>query len=86
MAANVQAITVEEVDLLSFLRQNMARKLEKEVVRQGLPRTHPRVVQAVVCYFNLGTAPNQNFDHLVWCIAHGQQVSSVVLKSLHIMW
>ncbi len=72
MPANIQTITVEEVDLLSFLRQNVARKLEIEAVRQGLPKMHPRVVQAVVCYFNLGPAPNQTFDCLVWRIAHGQ--------------
>ncbi len=72
MAANAHTITVEENDLLSFLRQNMVRKLEIEAVRQGLPKTHPRVVQAVVCYFNLGLAPNQTFDCLVWRIAHGQ--------------
>ncbi len=83
MAANTQTITVEEIDLLSFLRQNVARKLEIEAVKQGRPKTHPRVVQAVVHYFNLGPAPNQTFDHLVWRIAHGQLVSSVVLKSLH---
>ncbi len=72
MAANSQIITVEEIDLLSFLRQNIARKLEMESVRLRLPRMHPRVVQAVVCHFNLGPAPNQNFDQLVWRIAHGQ--------------
>ncbi len=72
MAANAQTITVEEVDLLSFLRQNVVRKLEIEAVRQRLRRTHPRVVQAVVHCFNLGPAPNQTFDRLVWHIAHGQ--------------
>ncbi len=72
MATNDQAITVEELDLLSFLRQNIARKLAIESVKQGLPQTYPRVVQAVVHYFNLGPAPNQHFDCLVWRIAHGQ--------------
>ncbi len=72
MATNVRAISVEELDLLSFLRQNIARKLEIEALRQGLPKTHPRVCQAVVRYFNLGPAPNQNFDRLVWQIAHNQ--------------
>ncbi len=72
MAANDQAITVEELDLLSFLRQNVARKLAIESVKQGLPQMHPWVVQAVVCYFNLGPTPDQHFDHLVWRIAHGQ--------------
>ncbi len=72
MAANPRNITVQEIDLLGFLRQNIVRKLELEVVSQGLPRTHPRVIQAVVRHFNLGPAPNQTFDRLVWRIAHGQ--------------
>ncbi len=72
MATNTQTITVKEIDLLSFLRQNVVRILEIEAVRQGLPKSHPRVVQAVVCYFNLGPAPNQMFDRLMWRIAHGQ--------------
>ncbi len=72
MAANVRSISVQELDLLSFLRQNVARKLEIEASRQVLPETHPRVCQAVVRYFNLGPAPNQNFDGLVWRIAHDQ--------------
>ncbi len=72
MAANRQIITVEEIDLLSFLRQNVARKLEIEAVKLRLPKTHPKVMQVVVCHFNLGPAPNQNFDWLVWRVAHGQ--------------
>ncbi len=72
MAANVNTITVQEIDLLSFLRQNVVRKLEIEAARQGLPKTHPQVVQAVIRYFNLVPAPNQNFDCLVWHIAHDQ--------------
>ncbi len=72
MAANRQYITVEEIDLLSFLKQIIARKLEFESVKLALPKTHPHVVQSVVRYFNLGPAPNQNFDRLVWRIAHGQ--------------
>ncbi len=72
MATNVHNMSTEELDLLSFLKQNITRKLEIEASKQGLPRTHPRVCQAVVRYFNLGPAPNQNFDQLVWRIAHGQ--------------
>ena len=81
MATNARNITVQEIDLLGFLRQNMVRKLEIEAVRQGLPKTHPRVIQAVVCYFNLGPAPNQTFDrlmaHRTWTIGKfcGSQVT-----------
>ncbi len=46
------------------------QKLEEESARQGLTRTHPRVVQAVVRHFNLGPSPHQVFDRLVWRIAH----------------
>ncbi len=75
MAANVatgQVITAEEIDLLSFLRQNIARKLEIEAATQGLAKTHPWVLRAVISHFNLGLASNRNFDWLVWKIAHGQ--------------
>ena len=72
MAANACNITVQEIYLLGFLRQNVVRKFKIEAVRQGLPKTHPRVIQVVIRYFNLGPAPNQTFDRLVWRIAHGQ--------------
>ncbi len=72
MATNPRNITVQEIDLLGFLRQNVVRKLELEAVSQRQPKTHPRVIQAMVRYFNLGPAPNQNFDRLVWRITHGQ--------------
>ncbi len=72
MATNMRTISAQELDLLSFLRQNIVRKLEIEAARQGLPKTHPQFCQAVIRYFNLGPAPNQNFDHLVWRIAHDQ--------------
>ncbi len=72
MATNVHTISTQELDLLSFLRQNIVRKLEIEAARQGLPKTHPWVCQAVIRHFNLGPAPNQNFDHMVWHITHDQ--------------
>ncbi len=76
MATNVggtsQPITPEEIDLLSFLRQNIARKVAIEAHTQGLPKTHPRVIRAVIQHFNLGAASNRNFDRLVWRIARGQ--------------
>ena len=68
-----QAITLEEINLLSFLHQNVVRKLEVEVAAQGLAETHPQVLRAVIQHFNLGPASNRNFNRLVWHIAHGQQ-------------
>ncbi len=76
MAANPgcvqQPITLEEIDLLSFLCQNVARKLELEARAQGLAETYPRVLRAVTQHFNLGPASHHNFDRLVWRVAHGQ--------------
>ncbi len=75
MATNIgpgQVITPEEIDLLSFLRQNMVHKLEIEAATQGLAKTHPWILRAVISHFNLGLAANRNFDRLVWKIAHGQ--------------
>ncbi len=67
-----QPITPEEIDLLSFLRQNIARKLELEAHAQGLAKTHPQVLRAVIQHFNLGPVSHRNFDRLVWHVAHGQ--------------
>ncbi len=71
-AARAQLITTEEIDLLSFLRQNIMRKLEIEAAAQGLVKTPPWVIRVVISHFNLGPASNRNFDRLVWRIAHGQ--------------
>ncbi len=62
-------ITLEETELLSFLRQNIQRKLAEEAERQGLSKRHPQVVQAVVAYFSLGPLPHNIFNQLVWCLA-----------------
>ncbi len=72
MAAVVRDITLEETELLSFLRQNIQRKLHLEAERQGLSKRDPRVVQAVVRYFSLGALPNHFFNQLVWRLAHDQ--------------
>ncbi len=76
MAANPgcvqQPITLEEIDLLSFLHQTIARKLELEAHAQGLAKMHPQVLRAVIQHFNLGPASHHNFDRLVWRVAHGQ--------------
>ncbi len=57
-AASEHLIPLEETELLSFLRQNIQRKLAEEAERQGLSKRDPRVVQAVVAYFQFGaTAP-----------------------------
>ncbi len=63
-------ISFEETELLSFLRQNIIRRLCEEAERQGLSERHPRVVQAVVAYFNHGPAPHHIFNRLVWQLAH----------------
>ncbi len=69
-SAELRTIMLEETELLSFLRQNVLRKLAKEAERQGLSERHPRVVQAVVAYFSLGPLPHNIFNRLVWCLAH----------------
>ncbi len=71
MASN-QPVTVVELGLLSFLRQNVARKLVIKTRAQGLGKTHPQVIRAVIAHFNLSPVPNRNFDQLVWCIANDQ--------------
>ncbi len=67
-AAAQRLITLEETELLSFLRQNIQRKLAEEAERQGLSR----VVQAVVRYFSLGPLPHNIINRLVWRLAHDQ--------------
>ncbi len=62
----------EEQDLIAFLRQNVARRLAWEAHVQKLPQTHPRVIQAMRAYFNLGPTSHRCFDRLVWAIANGQ--------------
>ncbi len=63
-------ITLEETELLSFLRQNVLRKLSEEAERQGLSERDPYVVQAVVGYFNKGPLTHHIFNCLVWRLAH----------------
>ena len=65
-----RAITFEEIELLSFLRQHIIRKLCKEAQRQGLPKTDPWVVRAVVAYFNGSPTPHGVFHNLVHRLAH----------------
>ncbi len=68
--AQPRVITPEEVELISFLRQNIVHKLCQEAAEQGRARTDPRVIQAMVRYFNLGQTPHGVFDCLMWTIAH----------------
>ncbi len=70
--ANVAQLSQEERDILSFLRQNVARKLALEAHTQGLPQTHPRVLRAVIAHFNLGPTLHQGFNRLVWAVALGR--------------
>ncbi len=63
-----QAITFEDTELLSYVKILCTICVKKQ--RQGLSKRDPRVVQAVMAYFNRGPAPHQMFDHLVWQLAH----------------
>ncbi len=65
-----RTITPEEIELLSFLRQNIVRQLCQEATRQGRPRTDPRVIEAVARHFNLGLTPHQVFNSVVQGIAN----------------
>ncbi len=59
MAANVpRFITANEIELLSFLRQNVIRKLLEEAAKQNRNKRDPLVIAMVVEYFNLGPAPH----------------------------
>ncbi len=67
-----QNLGQEEREIVAFLRQNVARCLAHEASIQRLPQTHPRVIQAVRAYFNLGPTSHRTFDRLVWSVATGQ--------------
>ena len=57
MAANPpRFITTNKIELLSFLRQNVVRKLLEEATRQNKDKRDPQVITAIVAYFNLGVA------------------------------
>ncbi len=60
-AAEGRPITFEETELLSFLYQNVVRKLCEEAQKQGLPKSDPWVVRAMVAYFNGSRAPHGVF-------------------------
>ncbi len=84
MATNqVRMITTAEIELLSFLRQNIIRKLLEEVATQNRDKRDLQVIAAVVAYFNLGPAPHGLFHNLVHQLAHSFQVSFMVLNSCH---
>ncbi len=53
-----QRTILDEIELLSFLHQNIVKKLCEEGARQGRPWTNPQVIEAVAWYFNLGPAPH----------------------------
>ncbi len=56
-AQSSHEITSDEIELLSFLRQNIIRKLYKEAAHQGRSKTDPWVIRAVVNHFNVGLTP-----------------------------
>ncbi len=62
-------ITFQETELLSFLKQNIIRKICEVATALNLPYTHPVVCQRVSAYFNLGPEGHQIFDNLVWRLA-----------------
>ncbi len=68
-ASQGRLITVQEEEILSFLRQNIIRKICEVSAELNLPKTYPVVCQTVSKYFNLGPAPHQIFDNLVWRLA-----------------
>ncbi len=70
-AAQNRPIIFEETEILSFLHQNIICKLCEEAQWQGLPKTDPRVVRAVVEYFNCG--PHGVFHNLVHQLAYSFQ-------------
>ena len=63
-------ITSDEIELLSFLCQNIIRKLCEEAARQGKDMTDPWVIQAVVQHFNVSPTPHGVFNNLVHSMAH----------------
>ncbi len=75
--AGSRVITAQEIELISFIKQNIVRKLLELSSQWGLPVTNPKVTQAVSQYFNCGLAPHQIFDNLVWQIAQSLQVSNI---------
>ena len=68
-AAGQWVITQQEEELLSFLKQNIIHKLIEFSSQWGLSPTNPQVTQAISRYFNIGPAPHQVFDNLVWQLA-----------------
>ena len=64
--AEEMPITFEETEILSFLKQNIIRKICEVAAALKLPKTHPLVCQTVSKYFNLGPSPHQLFDNPVW--------------------
>ncbi len=74
MAANqanqARYITGQEIELLSFLHQNIIRKLLEEAHLQQRDKRDLQVVSAVVAYFNLGPVLHGIFHNLVHQIAH----------------
>ncbi len=76
MAANAPRYIINnKIELLSFLRQNVVKKLLEEAVRQNRDKRDPLVIAVVVQYFNLGLASHGLFHNTVHQIAHSFQVT-----------
>ncbi len=50
VAAQPRAITLDEIEILSFLKQNIIRKICEEAVKQGHPRSDPQVIQVLYIF------------------------------------
>ena len=70
MASNQWYITPAEIELNSFLIQNIIRKLCEEASKQAKDKTHPDVIAAVISHFNLGPSPHGLVNNLVNQLAH----------------
>ncbi len=53
-----------ETDVLSFLKQNVERRIYEVTSRRKLYPTHPAVLEEVTKYFNLGLTHHQEFKRL----------------------
>ncbi len=70
MASNQWFITTNEIQLLSFLKQNIICKLCEEAAKQDKDKTDPWVIRTIVEYFNVGPTPHGVFNNLVHSLAH----------------
>ncbi len=73
MASNQWYITPAEIELISFLKQKIIRKLCEEASKQAKDKTHPDIIAAVISHFNLGPSLHRLVNNLVHQLAHSFQ-------------